>query len=97
MSPATPVFQVQPLVSGRKTLNPGGDRFHIHSRSDVLLTADEWDDMERGARHLFYFGEIKYWDTFDDRHTAKFRMWYAGEHLMGLRRLALCEDGNESD
>lgn len=77
----------------RATMPPGGS---LEIPIDLMVTADEWQEIFDGRKRLYTWGEVIYRDAFGYEQTTRYRMVFAGADGRKHRALEICEEGNEA-
>ena len=71
---------------------------HISMRRPNPLTVQEANDIREGRSALYFYGYVKYRDTFDIPRTTNFRLMYTNRCIVANSRLfEMCAEGNEAD
>jgi hypothetical protein len=92
-TPATP-----PTGSTVETLGPGATRkkFDIPPEAVPVLNARIIEDLRKGDRAIFVYGEVRYRDVFGLRRYTKYRLFIGGPTGLRGTSLAAHDEGNEA-
>jgi hypothetical protein len=79
----------------RYVVNPSSKHF-MQAFPEVALTVEERFAIRDGFLVLYFWGEVRYRDTFGENRMARFRLRLAAEGLHG-GQWAYCDEGNDAD
>ena len=84
------------LVGPEFVVNPGSEH-SMNTRRETAIPDDDIAAIEAGTKGLYYWGEVRYRDAFNEIRYSRFRFRWNKEPGAGRGFWSYCDKGNEAN